>query len=225
MKQFNKNELIELKYQVAQLIDSGCADKDKDPVSVYYISLEVLQYLDSLGEEKVSQADLQFWAHANQKSIYQMLKNEGEMYLAFKEKMDFEDDLAHAQYVYMHDLHNKKAQKAYYRLVDEVADRRKDYADLRQIAAIYLDILAEDVEGERYIMWRKFHDRISDAIDAKRRGFEEGDDKRLSLPELKMLLDESETAVRFEKKEYRRQLYWQPLIAHLNALIKARQSE
>jgi len=225
MKQFTKEELLELKFQVAELISSDCSNDYKDPVSVYYTSLEVLQYFDSLGEDNVSQIDLQFWAYANQKAYCQVMKVEGEMSVVFKDKIKFEDALVRAQNAYANDIQNKKARKEYCRLVDQSADVRKNYTELRLIAGIYLDVLAEDVWGERYQMWRKLHDRISDVLELPHRGYDADDDIRLSVPELNLLIEEGEFYAKYEKDEARRLHYWLPRIEHLNELIKNRQSE
>ena len=217
MKQFTEKELLELKRQISE-----CADSKKDPVSVYYTSMEVLQYARSLGEKKLPQLDMQFWAQVHRDSVFQMLETEGKMCVLFKEKMRREEALSHAKYFWAQDLGSTNWRDEYYKLLEESRDWRVEYPKLRQIAGIYLDILSADVEGERYQMWRRFYDNISDMISANRRGDDEDDQFRLSLPELFLLLKESELAAKFEKNEARCLLYWQPRINHFRALIRAR---
>lgn len=222
MKQFKSKELVELKYEVAHLLDS--LDSYKNIVKVYYTSLSVLQYFDSLSESNVSQIDLQFWVHANEKALQTAPKVEEDVLPLFKELWEFEGSLLRAQQKYFNS-YNFYDWKKYRMLQAEQQRRNGYYRTLRQLAGIYLDILSDNPQDERYKLWRQHYDLLSIVLDEKRRGFDEDDDIRLSVPEMNLLLEENELSAKREKDEARRLHYWQPRIDYLNELIKNRQSE
>ena len=122
MKQFTNEELLKLKYEIARLLDSS--DSYKNIVKVYYTSLSVLQYFDSLGEDKVSQIDLQFWVHANEKVLKTAPQIEEEITPLFTEVGEFEDSLLRARHMCFHPYGNPKSDVEYYRLLNESVKRR-----------------------------------------------------------------------------------------------------
>jgi len=188
MKQLTNEELLKLKYEIAPLLDS--LDSYENIIKVYYASLSVLQYFDSLGEDKVSQIDLQFWVHANEQSIKAAQQIEEKIAPMFTEVSEFEDALLRARHMCFHPYGNPKRDLEYYRLLEESAKRRDHYRDLRQLAAVYLDILSDKPQDEHYKLWRYYYDRLSGILDEKRRGFAEEDETRLSLAEMEMMLQE-----------------------------------
>lgn len=184
MKQFTKEELLELKYDVAHRMER---DSYKDLIFVYYTSLEVLQYLDTLGEENVKQIDLQFWTNANESAIRYAPQIESEIIPLFEETMEFEDALQKARQK-CSQPYNLYDWKRYRKMQAERKQREEYYQNLRQLAGIYLDILSDNPQDEHYKLWLNHYDRLSVILDEKRRGFAEDDEARLSLAEMELML-------------------------------------
>ena len=188
MKQFTKDELKELKNDVTHRMDAK--NSYKDLVYVYYTALSVLQYFNSIEENKVSQIDLQFWRNAVTRVTRIALRIENDVLPLFVEAMEFEDSLIRARHMCFHPYGSPNRDKVYFDLLNESVKRKEEFQDLRQLAGIYLDFLSNDPEQERYRQWRYNYDRMSSFIEAPKRGFAEEDEERLSLPEMQMMLKE-----------------------------------
>ena len=222
MKQFTEKELLELKYDVAHRLETK--DSYKDLIFVYYTSLEVLQYFDSLDKAKVSQLDLQFWTHANESAIRYAPQIEDEILPLFKETMEFEDSVERAR---------EKCSKPYtiydwkrYRMLRADKERKKEYyQNLRRLAGIYLDILSDEPEGEHYQQWLGFYNRLSDCIFAPKRGLAKDDENRLSLAEMKMFLKQFKALKDKEPLGLEVLEYWLPLIDQFEKIIARRKAE
>ena len=221
MKLFTKEKLLELKTDVVRRLDS--LDSYLDLIKVYYNSLAVLQYLDSLGEDNVSQIDLQFWAHANEAAMRKAQLMEDEVLPLFEEMTEFEDSLIRARNMCFHVHTEPQDEQRYYSLLKMQSERLEYYQNLRQLAGIYLDILSEDPSDERYKLWRHYYNRISTCIEMPERGDAEEDKLRLSIAEMKLFIEEDEFFAYNEDLPPCSRLYWQTHANHLKALIKARQ--
>jgi len=221
MKNFRKKELLSLKYEVARRMDSK--ESYQNMVYIYYTSLEVLQYFDSLKTRRLSQIDLQFWTHANESILRLAPKVEKELLPLFEETMEFEDSVQKARFK-CSQPYNFYDWKKYRMLQAEQKKRREHYQTLRQLAGIYLDILSEEAEGEHYQMWLKFYNRLSHCLVEPERGIARADKARLSIPEMEMLLRKFKAEKDKEELSLEVLEYWLPLIDQFERMIAERKA-
>lgn len=221
MKQFTKEELLELKYDVAHRMGR---DSYKDLIFVYYTSLEVLQYLDTIGEENVKQIDLQFWTYANESAIRYAPQIESEIIPLFEETMEFEDALQKARQK-CSQPYNLYDWKRYRKMQAERKQREEYYQNLRQLAGIYLDILSDNPEDQHYQMWFAFYNRLSGCLFAAKRGLAKDDEPRLSLAEMEFLLKKFKAEKDAEPLGLEVLEYWLPLIDQFERMIAKRKAE